>query len=71
MANQLLIGQMQDSLQWRVWVGGHTWKMTQQQTMEFLWCPEIFSFHSTAHYHSVSQTQEKWPSKQKYHLQQS
>ena len=28
------------------------------------WCPEIFSFDSTVQYHSVSETQEKWLSKQ-------
>ena len=42
MANQLLIGHMQDSLSWGVWVGGHTWKTTHPQAMEFFGVQKYF-----------------------------
>ena len=42
MANQLLIGHMQDLLQWGVWVGGHTWKTTHPQAMEFFGVQKYF-----------------------------
>ena len=42
MANQLLIGHRQDSLQWGVWVGGHTWKTTHPQAMEFFGVQKYF-----------------------------
>ena len=44
MANQLFIGHRQDSLQWGVWVGGHTWKMTHPQAMEFFGVQKYFHF---------------------------
>ena len=41
-ANQLLISHMQHLLQWGVWAGGHTWKMTHPQAMEFFGVQKYF-----------------------------